>query len=68
MYHYVSGKLGMTLSGSFTREKSRFMAFFPAEAQHFLDGDIKPWRATRAGFFVDIETGKQLQKTTQKPA
>ena len=51
-YYYISGLMGMSGSGSFTRDKSRWMLFSAAEVERMTDGCIKPYGATKKGVFV----------------
>lgn len=60
-YHYINGNMGMTSSGSFTRDSSRWIMFNEAEARRMVAGGIKPWGATRLGIFVDVETNQALK-------
>ena len=47
-YYYVSGKMGMTSSGSFSRDKSRWVKFTKNEAETIK----KPYGATKTGRYV----------------
>jgi hypothetical protein len=48
MYYYISGKMGMTSSGSFTRDMNRWILFTKDEAERIT----KPYGATKTGTFV----------------
>jgi len=61
MYHYVNGDLGMMPSGSFTRDKSRWMAFDNDDPGYFAETGLKPYGATRWGVFVDTDTGRTFK-------
>lgn len=51
-YYYFNGQLGMTASGSFTRDKSRWIAFTAVEVSR-LEGQ-RPYGATKQGVFVQV--------------
>ena len=51
-YYYIAGAMGMTASGSFTRDKSRWILFCQDDVAR-LDGQ-RPYGATKAGVFVPV--------------
>jgi hypothetical protein len=53
-FYYVYGNMGMTSSGSFSRDKSRWIEFSENDVKS-LEGK-KPYGATKTGLF--IETSK----------
>lgn len=50
MYYYMRGELGMTASGSFTRDQSRWITFTADEATRIT----RPYGATKTGAFVPV--------------
>ena len=50
-YHYVSGQLGMTSTGSFTRDMTRWIKFDRDDVERMGDA-IKPYGATKHGVFT----------------
>lgn len=69
-YHYSDGNLGMTSSGSFTRDRSRWLTFTPEEVQR-ISANGRPWGASREGMFVGTESGQRFagasKAVEQKP-
>lgn len=49
-YYYVSGIMGMTSSGSFSRDKSKWIIFNQNEIDTM--GNNKPYGATKRGAFI----------------
>ena len=62
-YHYTNGSMGMTSSGAFTADKSRWITFSRTEAERL--GDKKPAYATKHGLFVGVESGERLRVVEQ---
>lgn len=50
LWHYVSGVMGMTSSGSFTRDRRRWITFTEHDRLS-LEGR-RPYGATKRGVFV----------------
>jgi hypothetical protein len=48
LYYYISGLMGMTSNGSFTKDKSRWITFTEEESKRI----IKPYAATKAGLYI----------------
>jgi hypothetical protein len=46
LYYYVSGIMGMTSSGSFTRDRSKWITFTENEAHG------RPYGATKTGVYI----------------
>lgn len=53
-YYYIAGNLGMTSSGSFTKDKSRWIIFNSLEKEKFEINKIKPYSSTKNGIFINI--------------
>ena len=51
-YYYISGNMGMTSSGLFSRDKTRWMLFTQDEKERFETSGIIPYSASRKGIFV----------------
>jgi hypothetical protein len=51
-FYYISGNMGLTSSGSFTRDKSRWINFNQEEVNNI--GNNRPYGATKTGVFVDV--------------
>ena len=49
-FYYISGNMGMTSSGSFSRDKSKWIMFNQNEI-----GSIRPYGATKQGCFINIK-------------
>jgi len=49
-YFYIYGNMGMSSSGSFTRDKNRWMTFSQIEVNQ-MENNI-PYGATKIGLFV----------------
>jgi hypothetical protein len=52
LYYYISGftsTMGMTSSGSFTRDRSRWITFTENEIH------IRPYGATKTGIFISCD-------------
>jgi hypothetical protein len=52
IYHYTNGNLGMTPSGSFTRDKARWMTFSQNEKDLITAAGKRPYGATKDGAFT----------------
>jgi hypothetical protein len=74
-YYYLNGNMGMTSSGSFTSDKTRWMKFGQDEKDRMEQYNTKPYGATRKGVWYKInesvnydqvkkalELGKQASK------
>jgi len=59
-FHYSTGNMGMTSSGSFTSDKSRWITFTREEALSMDSRNIKPAYATKRGIFVGANSGVKL--------
>ena len=55
LYYYASGPFGMTASGSFTKNRSRWMLFTANEKNTMEQQGKKPYGATKNGAFVPTE-------------
>ena len=53
MFYYIYGNMGMTSSGSFTRDRSRWIMFTQNEVQQI--GNNRPYSATKQGAFIAVE-------------
>lgn len=54
-YYYIYGNLGMMKSGSFSRDKKRWMIFDQEDKDRMEQRNIKPYGAVKLGKFVSIE-------------
>lgn len=61
-FHYSTGNMGMTSSGAFTADKSRWITFTREEALGMDARNVKPAYATKRGIFVGIESGEKLRQ------
>ena len=52
MYYYVSGSMGMTSNGSFTKDKSRWIRFTELDKERYQSSGSKPYGATKRGTWV----------------
>jgi len=48
LYYYISGQFGITSSGSFTKDRSKWITFTQIE----VDRITRPYGATKNGKFV----------------
>jgi hypothetical protein len=55
MYVYVKGKMGMTASGSFTKDQSKWMKFTQTEVNGYRSVNAKPYGATKRGEFIHVD-------------
>ena len=51
-YYYISGLMGMTSSGSFTRDRSRWIVSDENEVNRI--GNNRPYGATKRGQWVEV--------------
>ena len=65
-FYYTDGKMGMTSNGTFTADKSRWVAFSRSEAMSFESRNIKPAYATRHGVFTGVNSGSRLKATSNE--
>jgi hypothetical protein len=54
-YYYIRGIMGLTSSGSFSREKSRWIIFTEDEYQRFNNADTRPYGTTKKGIFINTD-------------
>lgn len=47
--------MGLTGSGSFTRDRSRWIIFTEDEYQRFNNTDTRPYGATKRGVFINTD-------------
>lgn len=62
-YHYVAGQLGMTSTGSFTRNMARWITFDRADVERMGD-TIRPYGATKNGVFIPATKPEVDAKST----
>jgi len=54
MYYYIFGNMGMTSSGSFSKDKTRWIMFEQSEKDWLESTGRKPYSASRAGMFISV--------------
>jgi hypothetical protein len=53
-YYYVNNNKGMSSSGSFTSDKTRWIIFEESEKIYLESVERKPYSATKKGIFVEV--------------
>jgi len=53
MYYYVNGSMGMTASGSFSKDVSKWIHFSVSEKERYESLGIKPYGATKRGTWIN---------------
>ena len=53
-YFYIYGTMGMTSSGSFTRDNTRWIIFDEDDKIRIESLNGKPYGASKQGIFIDV--------------